>query len=121
MRKVKFVKKHYISGSIRLVYRYIGDKMHGITREYYDDDGSIMCETSFHNNKLHGVHIGYLASGRVHFKRHWLGGKMHGKSERWTFGYDLPNNKMYYIYGEVATEEEWEKYKLITQLAKINE
>lgn len=88
-------------------------------RTYYYN-GELSCETPFQNGKRNGVEKIYDGYGNIYYKNIYQDDKVHGVQKVYLTSGSL-HYEVYYIQGEKATKEEWERHELITQLAEIDE
>lgn len=144
-----FRYSYHSNGNIRKISLYTNDERNGIEKHYYSH-GALSIVVNYKNNLLHGKRWFLNAFGRVGNLYNYRMGKKHGICKEYSYvpgstslaimtSYSflngichgpaftkfpqLPweNYTRYHMHGEVVTEEEWKKYKLITQLANINE
>ena len=88
-----------------------------IRREHWAS-GSIREEVPYRDGVRSGMCVGWHHCGRLHYKQPWKNGKIHGVY----LGYRIDRSVYYlkyYIYGKMASKEEWREHRLMEQLAGI--
>lgn len=81
------------NGKLASEYHYQDGIKHGIQKGWYED-GQLWYEDQYKNGLLHGIQKGWLKDGK-------------------------PLHESHYFCGDEVTEEEFEKYELIVELAGI--
>ena len=86
---------------------------------YYENGKIRSILTHNIRGELHGVQVGWYSGGNLRYKSSFKNNMLHGLNKRWISGASKPYCVSYYIYGEMASKEEWREHRLTATLAGV--